>query len=79
MNEAYSNVGQKIHGGIKNLGLKSGDKVDDILATRYYIWTWCVRPVHPQRTTYTLLYINEVFMGLYFIHEDLDAEYIDSR
>jgi spore coat protein CotH len=66
--------------GIKKLGFKSGDNDDDILAKEMlYVDMMRATGAPTQRTSYALFYVNEVFMGLYFIHEDNGVEYVDSR
>jgi spore coat protein CotH len=35
--------------------------------------------VPSQRASYALLYVNSVFMGLYFMHEDIGGDFLESR
>ena len=35
--------------------------------------------VPTQRASYALLYINKVFVGIYYMHEDIDSTFIKSR
>jgi spore coat protein CotH len=35
--------------------------------------------VPAQRSSYALLFVNSVFMGLYFMHEDISDDFVDSR
>jgi hypothetical protein len=66
--------------GMERLGFKSGDNDDDILAKEMlYVDMMRATGAPTQRTSYALFYINDVFMGLYFIHEDNGVEYVDSR
>lgn len=67
--------GQKLE-GIKKLGIKGGTDDDDVLA-KYMMYVDMMRAVvaPTQRTSYTLMYINDVFFGLNLMHEDIDEDF----
>jgi hypothetical protein len=67
--------------GIKKLSFKSGTANDDILIKNALYTDFLRALVNPvQRASYSLLYINEMFVGVYFISEDMaDEDWIASR
>ena len=71
--------GQKLL-GYKKLGIKGGTNNDDVLA-KYMMYVDMMRAVvaPTQRTSYTLLYINDVFFGLNLMHEDIDEDFMATR
>lgn len=71
--------GQKLL-NIKKLGIKAGTNDDDVLA-KYMMYVDMLRAVvaPTQRTSYTLLYVNDIFYGLNIMHEDIDEDFMDTR
>ena len=65
---------------IKKLGIKAGTNDDDVLA-KYMMYVDMLRAaVAPtQRTSYALMYINDIFFGLNVMHEDIDEDFMDTR
>ena len=77
MNEFVS--GQKLV-DIKKLGLKGGsDSNDAILKAMLYTDFSRAVGVPVQRASYAVMYINGVYEGLYFMHEDITEEFVQSR
>jgi spore coat protein CotH len=66
--------------GVKKLGIKGGTDDDDVLA-KYMMYVDMMRAVvmPTQRTSYALMYINGVFMGLNLMHEDIDEDFMLTR
>jgi spore coat protein CotH len=71
--------GQKLFGA-KKISFKAGTSDDDILV-RNMLYTDFLRAlVTPtQRASYALLYVNDMFIGIYFIYEDMSADWVQSR
>jgi hypothetical protein len=72
--------GQKLAGDVKKISFKAGTSSDDILI-RNMIYTEFLRALvlPTQRASYGLLYINNMFVGFYFIYEDIGDDFIVSR
>jgi hypothetical protein len=71
--------GQKLL-DLKKLGLKPGSVNDDtFLKTMLYsdFMRAVGQPV--QRSSYSLLYINDMYIGLYYMQEDFSTQFIKSR
>lgn len=71
--------GQKLL-DLKKLGLKPGSVGDDtFLKTMLYsdMMRAVGQPV--QRSSYSLFYINDMYIGLYYMQETIDAQFIKSR
>jgi spore coat protein CotH len=72
--------GQEIAGDVDKLNLKPGADSDDVLL-KNMLYTNFQRAlgVPVERGSYALLYINDIFTGLYFMHEQVDKIFISSR
>ena len=65
---------------ISKLQFKSGSVPDDtLLKTIVYSDMMRAMGVPVQRASYALLYINSVFVGVYYMHEDISPTFIDTR
>eukprot|EP01031_Cornospumella_fuschlensis_P034135 gene34135-41320_t len=72
-------VDQKLF-DVKKIAMKAGSVNDDtILKTKLMTDFMRAMSVPVQRSSYALLYINEQFAGLYYLHEDLDETFLNSR
>jgi spore coat protein CotH len=71
--------GQKLF-DIKKLGLKAGSTNDDtFLKIKLYVDMNRAVEAPTYRGSYALLYINNQFIGLYFMHEDIAPDFMDGR
>jgi len=71
--------GQKLL-DIAKLGFKAGSVSDDtLLKTMLYTDFSRAMGVPVQRASYALMYINSVFAGVYYMHEDINPDFIQSR
>lgn len=71
--------GQKLF-DMKKLGLKAGSVSDDtFVKTRLFADFVRAVGVPTQRNSYALLYVNDVYIGLYYMHEDIGPDFMKSR
>lgn len=71
--------GQKFF-GIKKLGFKPGSISDDtLLKIKLYVDMSRAVQAPAYRGSYALFYVNDQFVGLYFMHEDVAPSYMDGR
>ena len=71
--------GQKLL-DVEKIGLKAGSTEDDtMLKTMIYSDFNRAMGVPVQRASYALLYINKVYSGVYFMHEEINPTFIDVR
>jgi hypothetical protein len=71
--------GQKLF-DVEKIGLKSGSVSDDtFLKNKLYADLSHALGVPTQRATYALLYVNSIYYGLYYMHEDIDSAFLQSR
>lgn len=71
--------GQKFLGE-KKIGMKAGSKNDDtLLKTMLYTNMQRFVGAVTQRASYALLYINDIYVGVYFMHEEIAPEFIQKR
>lgn len=72
-------VDQKLF-DVKKIAMKAGSVNDDtILKTKLMTDFMRAMSVPVQRSSYALLYINDQYSGLYYLHEDLDDTFLNSR
>jgi len=66
--------------GVNRLNLKPGGDDDDVLL-KNLLYTNFQRAVGVpvERGSYALLYINDIFVGLYYMHEQVDNNFVASR
>jgi hypothetical protein len=65
---------------IEKLGFKPGNTNDDALIKQLlYIDFLRAMNVPTQRSSYTLMYINNIFVGLYNMQENIDTKFMMSR
>lgn len=66
--------------GLKKIGMKAGSVADDtLLKTKLYNDLYRTMNAPTQRSSFSLLYINERFAGVYYMHEDIGPDYTASR
>lgn len=71
--------GQKLL-DISKFGLKPGSTNDDtLLKTMLYTDFNRAMGVPVQRASFALLYINNIYSGVYFMHEEIDPTFVDVR
>lgn len=71
--------GQKLM-GLKKLSFKPGSESDDtLLKTMLYTNFMRAMGVPTQRASYALLYVNTQFIGVYYMHEPINPDFIASR
>lgn len=64
----------------KKIGLKSGSVADDtLLKTKLYNDLYRAMNAPTQRSSFALLYINNQFAGVYYLHEDIGKDFLQSR
>jgi spore coat protein CotH len=66
--------------GVKKIGFKGGAVNDDtLLKSQLTSDFYHAMGLPTQRSSYALLYINNVYMGLYVMIESVDSDFLDSR
>lgn len=71
--------GQKFF-DMKKVGFKAGSASDDtLLKNMLYSDFMRAMGVPVQRSSYALLYINNIYAGVYIMQEDLDDDFVDRR
>lgn len=70
--------GQKLL-DIKKMGFKGCSEKDSFVKIQVATDLYRAMSVPAQRSSYALLYINEIFAGLYFMHEDISDDFTASR
>jgi spore coat protein CotH len=65
---------------LTKIGMKSGSVNDDtLLKTKLYGDFVRAVGVPTQRSSYALLYINDIYVGIYYMHEEIDGDFIKAR
>ena len=64
---------------IKKLNFKGCSEDDSFVKIQFASDLYRAAGVPTQRSSYALLYINGVFAGLYFMHEDIASDFVSSR
>jgi spore coat protein CotH len=65
---------------MKKLGFKAGSRNDDtLLKSMLYTDFSRALGVAVQRASYSLLYINDIYAGVYFMHEDINPDFMTRR
>jgi hypothetical protein len=64
---------------IEKLNFKGCSEDDSFMKIQLATEMYKAMGVPSQRSSYALIYINSVFTGLYFMHEDISDHFIDSR
>ncbi|CAM9500878.1 unnamed protein product, partial [Ectocarpus fasciculatus] len=70
--------GQKLF-DIEKLNFKGCSEDDSFIKIQIATEMYKAMGSPSQRSSYALLYINDVFAGLYFMHENIDDHFIESR
>eukprot|EP01033_Poteriospumella_lacustris_P012876 gene12876-9208_t len=66
--------------GIQKLGMKAGSVSDDtLLKTKLYNDLYRAMNAPTQRSSFALLYVNDRFAGVYYMHEDIGGDFAASR
>lgn len=68
--------------GVKKIGLKNGyesHNTDTFAKSRLYVGFSFAAGAPTYRASYVRLYVNRMFVGLYFMHEDIGKDFFRSR